>query len=947
MIDSPLFELLGDLRRRLLVFSGLSASAWGILASLAVFLFGAWGDLVLDFPGWLRIAILFASAGAAVGLLAAGIRRARQLGQTDELARRLDCSAQSQGEILTGIDLAETSATMANPLTQGLARIAVEQATRLAGQVPEQVVIPSKPLKQAFGILGAAAVACWLTALIAPRLVSTEFGRFFDPFGDHPPYTAVEFQVQPGDIQIVYGRGAEIAVQVTGDDVARVDLLLQAEASKPPESLPMFLAPGGTQKNAAEAASGPVWKASVANVTQPMKYHVRSGSARSRVYSLNVITVPKLEAVRFEITPPEYTQRPPYRGALPTNGISGLPGTTVRFWGKSNRHLSGGDAQVTAAQAESLAMIPSSGDPFEVTGSFVVSAPGKLQFSVTDREGQTSEETFTAPITVLKDERPFVRLAQPREISFATPSAVLPVIITAEDDFGVAQVQVYRSLNDSRYSPLEVDVASPPPTRWQSQVLLPLSAYGLSPGDVLKVFARVEDNRPDEPQGAESEIATVRIVAEEDFNRLSRSQEDGVEQLQKKYEQARRRLEQVAHELDALQEQLTEKAANGEEISDEDREKLETLAKRMEQEAEALEELRKKNELPYDLDRELAKELDPLADQLKEMALELRKRSEQQDQTIEQLAQELKEMQEQLQQERREFDENVSEPLELLAGVLDLMKDQARFSELFQQQESLAERLSSLKNRDGEDNPPLQRRMRDLEAEQERVRQELSQLMDDIESHAGQLPEHEELNELREQAQEFCKACKASGATDSMKDAETGLAEFSGSKGHAGARDAKEKLEQLLEKSDEMQAGTGEGMQRSLSFKPSLGQAAGKTLQQLLAEAGLSPGQSPGRGGQQGAGGGRSARRNSMDNVGLYGGQPEDQPRSSMQSQPDHRQQGKFARRFGGDERRPEDGTGGVLQGTQASGRAEAQAPAVYRRRVAAYFERVVDELNE
>jgi hypothetical protein len=949
MIDSPLLELLADLRRRLWLFCGLSALAWGMLAAVAVVTFGAWGDLVFDFSPWLRLGILLTSGAAAVALLTSGIHTAWRQGRLGALARRLDSTGPSRGEILAGVDLAcaPPSKAAVNALTHGLARIAVEQAAQVAQQIPDEIAVPARPVGQAFGVLAGALLACGLVALTAPRMVGTEWNRFLDPFGDHPPYTAVEFHVMPGDAQVLYGRGTEIAVEVAGDDVQRVELVLQTEGAKTPETLPMFLDPGGKRDGEASSDPKPVWKASVANVTQAMTYHVRSGHARSRHYRLTVVTVPRLESVRFEITPPAYTQRPPYRGPLPSQGIAGLPGTAVRFWGKSNRPLSGGEAQVTSSETKTIAMVPGDVDPTEVSGSFAITAAGKLSFVVVDREGQKSEERFTAPITLLKDERPSIRLAQPREISFATPSASLPVVISAEDDFGIAKVQIYRSLNDSRYSPAEVEVASPPPTRWQTQIMLPFSSYGLVPGDVVKLFARVEDNRPDSPQGAESEIATVRIIAEEEFERLVRRQE-GVEQLQAKYQQARRRVEQVAGELETLQEQLQEKADRGEEISAEDRERLERLAKRMEDEAEALETLRKKNELPYELDRELAKELEPLADKLREMAQELRKRSGQEEQTTEQLAQALSEMQDQLQQERQEFDDNVTEPLELLAGVLELMQDQARFTELYRQQESLAERLASLRKRDGEDNPPMQRRMRDLEAEQERIRNELADLLNDIESHAAQLPEREELEELREQAQDFCKACRASGAAESMRDAEMGLAEFSGPKGYDGAKDAQEKLEELLEKSDELQSGAGQGMQRSLSFKPSLGRAAMNTLEQLLAEAGLSPGQSPGMSGLGGGRGGRSARRNSLDNVGLYGGTPQEEPRSSsMQAEQAHRQQGKFARTFGGDEREPENGVEGLGQGSQASGRAEALAPPTYRRRVAAYFERVVEELND
>ena len=42
-------------------------------------------------------------------------------------------------------------------------------------------------------------------------------------------------------------------------------------------------------------------------------------------------------------------------------------------------------------------------------------------------------------------------------------------------------------------------------------VVLPLSQYGLVPGDEIKLFGRVEDNDPAGPNGAESTVVVVRI----------------------------------------------------------------------------------------------------------------------------------------------------------------------------------------------------------------------------------------------------------------------------------------------------------------------------------------------------------------------------------------------------------------------------------------------------
>src|SRR2546429_52122 len=88
------------------------------------------------------------------------------------------------------------------------------------------------------------------------------------------------------------------------------------------------------------------WRATVAGVTAPTKYFVRGPGSRSRKFNVELITVPKLEGVRVRITPPAYTNRPPYEGAVPQGGFSGLAGTKIEIFAKSNRPLSGGSIEM-------------------------------------------------------------------------------------------------------------------------------------------------------------------------------------------------------------------------------------------------------------------------------------------------------------------------------------------------------------------------------------------------------------------------------------------------------------------------------------------------------------------------------------------------------------------------------------------------------------------------
>ncbi len=158
----------------------------------------------------------------------------------------------------------------------------------------------------------------------------------------------------------------------------------------------------------------------------------------------------------------------------------------------------------------------------------------------------------------------------------------------------------------------------------------------------------------------------------------------------------------------------------------------------------------------------------------------------------------LQKMRKKLAGQKREFEQNALEPLEHLARIYPLLEDMARFVELYQRQRDLADRLASLKGKDQPDEPAVKARMRDLQAEQQELREALNKLLDDIGSHAEQLPEDPRLEKLRETATEFVNAVRASGAGETMGEADAALGEFSGTRGHESARKAADILEKFI-----------------------------------------------------------------------------------------------------------------------------------------------------
>lgn len=926
MTGTFLGECLRSIRRRMLAVGISAGLGWALVVWLLVLTVCMWIDLVLELPPLLRltaarVAVAFGVAWAAMAAWGV-LRRSKPT----DLARRMDQVGRTGGQILSGIDLLLDTRPR-GALTNGLAAMAIDRAARLAQRVSPTDAVPGRPLGWAFGSLAGLVLAGGLASLAAPGLLGTQWARFFDPFSDHPPYSRIRFEIDPGAATVVYGDPLEIRVRTTGPPVDRLELVLRTNGTSAEETVPMFPDVDGR------------WRTSIAHVTDPGDYYVRAHRARSRRFDINVIMVPQLKGARFRLTAPAYTHLKPYEGTLPQGGLAGLPGTRVDVWLRSNRPLGGGSMQIESQDAaEELALKPTGPDGHEVTGSFEICRPGKVHMKVSDVDGQVSRDTFTAAITVLSDQRPFVRLLEPQASSLATPEAVLPVVMMAEDDYGIDRLQVFRSLNDSRALPLDIDVPPPAPTRRGETVELPLSKYRLEPGDEIKLYARVEDNDPAGAKGSESPLSVVRIISQADYEKMMLIRE-GLEMLQSKYQEAQRRMEAVAEEMDKLAKELEQQPPDSE-LSKAMQRRLEQLAKRMEQEADEIREAAG-HKLPYDLDVNLSPELMKLAQSLENAARELEKltKASKEDGQIPKVSgplDKLKQLAKACSGAQQSFEQNATEPIEHLARIFPLLEDEARFLNLYAQQRDLAERLASLKGRDNEDNPELKGRMRDLEAEQRLLREDLRQLLDDIEDHVAQLPEDERLDDLRETASKFVKDVRASGAAEAMGEAEEGLAAFSGTRGHAGAQEAADILDQFIARCQSM----GKGGKACLRFSPSLSAGLGNTVEQLL--AGMSMGTS---GIGEGGSGGYSANRSSLQNVGLYGRIPLISRARSGQGK--DRMAGVFARAAGSgaDEDNPwAIDPGGKLQ---AAGAASAVVPVTYRTRVGAYFQRVADETEK
>jgi len=733
-----------------------------------------------------------------------------------------------------------------------------------------------------------------------------------------------------------------------------------------------------------------------------IEVYARSGSTRSKVMHLDVQMTPQLLPPIVTISAPAYTRRGVYRGTVPEQGLVGLVGTQVNWEVTSNRPLSEGRIQLSledgTTQQIDLKPASSSSQPIAadavtnsaaeavnvevesfaainsveseeldteqrkmVTGAMRLEKSGRFKLSVVDIDGIESHETLEGSITILADSRPIVRITQPQPVSLATPDVNLPVTVIAEDDFGITSMALYRSLNGSPASRITAEVDGT--ARQQVGWMLPLPKFALVPGDEIQLFARTEDNDPAGAKGAESPVTVIKIISVEEFQRMM-VQRRGAESLQAKYQEARRYFDQLAAALKEVEAAAKEAAAHPDsaDAAEKLQEKL-AEAKRIAEEAStAIEELSQKA-MPIDVDQELSKRLGEMAKQAGKMADQLGAMQQppaadpaapdasSEKQLSEQQMQQLKDMIAQASEAQQKLTDQAINPLQQTQKMMPLIIAQQRFTQLAQQQRDLANRLNSLKeNEDTANSAESQRRVAELEGEQEQLRQGLDSLLDDIERGTQELPDDPELEELRQTAIEFAAAVRNSEAAAEMSGAQKNLLDTKFADAQQNAANAAKILESFLSKCAGM---GGKACQNcKAKFNPSAGGASlGNSIEQMLAmmgmkpgSSGMKPGGSPGMGMGWGAGGGFAQRFPGQQNVGMYGSLP------MAMNQPSRGRGDSSSGGVSANHLTETPGQGLAESETVAAGNASGQSlsniPSQYRSQVAEYFRTLTEELG-
>lgn len=249
------------------------------------------------------------------------------------------------------------------------------------------------------------------------------FVRFLNPSTRVMPLNFTQFNVEPGNVELIEGSSC----------------LIRAEASKsgrPAPDLKVVLDEGGAPLLYPMRTRGEGFVFELHDLTRSTRYLVRNGNDDSRAYTIRVIPRPRLPALKITVTPPEYTDDEPWTIESRKHEVEILEGSGVSI----NTGVSGKREAVIYRDQEKASGINEG-------LSFQMDADTAVSIDVKDERGLMHAGVWKCRLIMAEDRTPTVRFLN-RELNVeATAGERLPLTLEERDDFGLTAMELFTVKN--------------------------------------------------------------------------------------------------------------------------------------------------------------------------------------------------------------------------------------------------------------------------------------------------------------------------------------------------------------------------------------------------------------------------------------------------------------------------------------------------------------------
>src|SRR5688572_25195181 len=384
--------------------------------------------------------------------------------------------------------------------SETLVRKVVEQAIEACVSMDAARRADHEPIRRSgLALAGVAAVAA-LIVFVGPAFLRNAVAALSLLSQNIEAAAPYRLEVTPGNLTVPKGADQGVTAKLLGftsDDVA---LMARRTTTAAYEELPLIRNEDGT------------FEGMLFDVVAPLEYYVVADGVQSNVFQLKVVDVPYVQRLDLEYHYPAYTGLEPEK--IEDGGdIAVLRGTEVRVRITPTMKTPGG--RIALNDKESVALTTQADGT--MTASFTAAADGfyKVEFDAPTGERVAGSPQYT--IDVLTDQAPTVTFSRPGRDSTVSPIEELFVEASAEDDFGVRDLELVYSVNGGEEKTVKLFGGNRRLAEVTAGHTFYMEEMSVQPGDSVSYYARAMDN--DAIGGAKRTVSDLYFLRVRPFNK--------------------------------------------------------------------------------------------------------------------------------------------------------------------------------------------------------------------------------------------------------------------------------------------------------------------------------------------------------------------------------------------------------------------------------------------
>ena len=373
-----------------------------------------------------------------------------------------------------------------------------------------------RSLWRSAAVMGGIAIAAAAIFTVGPAYLRQGALAVLVPVSNVEAASPYRIDVQPGHATVARGADVTVTAKLSGFTATEVDIFTRSGDGAPFE-------------RAAMIASGEdgAFETVFFGLRQSLDYFVQAAGVRSSVFRIEAAELPFVDRLELEYVFPAYTGLEP-RQVEDGGDIAVLRGTTVRL--RAHSTIATKRGRVVRGERDETALTVNADGT--LSGSFEVREDGTYRIDLASPAGNLVSASPQYAIDALDDEAPVVSFAKPGRDLRATSIDEVFVEAQADDDFGVARLDLVYAVNGGVEKIVRLAAGGAAPAKGLSAGhTFFLEELGLQPGDVVSYFARATDaNTVKGPGSATSDIYFVQIQPFRKDYRAAESQAGGQQQ---------------------------------------------------------------------------------------------------------------------------------------------------------------------------------------------------------------------------------------------------------------------------------------------------------------------------------------------------------------------------------------------------------------------------------